>query len=57
MTTRNRRKERTAIGFLKFFSEANLENAIDAVAGLFCVALAYNHDVLEMSPLPKLLSI
>jgi hypothetical protein len=41
----------------KFFEEANLENAIDAVAALFCVVLAYNHDVLEMSPLPKLLSV
>lgn len=41
----------------KFFEDANLENAIDAVAALFCVVLAYNHDVLEMSPLPKLLSV
>lgn len=41
----------------KFFTEANLENALDAVAALFCVVLAYNHDVLKMSPLPKLLSV
>lgn len=41
----------------KFFVEANLENAIDAVAGLFCVVLAYDHDVLKMSPWPKLLTV
>jgi hypothetical protein len=41
----------------KFFGEANLKNAIDAVAGLFCVVLAYNHDVLKMSRWPKLLTV
>jgi hypothetical protein len=41
----------------KFFGEANLENAVDAVAGLFCVVLAYNHDLLETSPWPKLLTV
>ena len=41
----------------KFFEEANLENAIDAVAALFCMVLAYDHDVLKMSPWPKLLSV
>jgi hypothetical protein len=41
----------------KFFEEANLENALDSVAGLFCIVLAYNHDMLETSPWPKLLHV
>jgi hypothetical protein len=42
----------------KYFHKANLENAIDAVAGLFCLVLAYQYpNVLEMSPWPKLLDV
>jgi hypothetical protein len=39
------------------FEEANLENAVDSVAALFCIVLAYDHDVMKMSPWPKLLSV
>jgi len=39
-----------------YFSEANLENALDAVAGLFCLMIAYHLPHLwELSPWPKLL--
>ena len=41
----------------KFYGKANLENAIDAVAGLFCVVLAHNHNLLETYPWPKLLHV
>ncbi len=39
------------------FTDANLENAIDAVAGLFCLELVYDHNLLEKSPWPKLLHV
>jgi len=42
----------------KYFSEANLENALDAVAGLFCLMIAYHRpDLWALSPSPKLLYV
>jgi len=41
-----------------YFGEANLENALNAVAGLFCLVLAYHHpDLWKMKPWPKLLEV
>ena len=40
------------------FGEANLENALDAVGGLFCLLIAYYRPYLwQLSPWPKLLHI
>jgi hypothetical protein len=43
----------------EYFTEANLENAIDAVAGLYCLVLAYHRPLglWKASPQPKLLHI
>ena len=42
----------------KFFTEANMENALDAVSGLFCLVLTYyRRELYKAGPWPKLLSI
>jgi hypothetical protein len=41
-----------------YFGDANLENALDAVAGLLCLMIAYYRErIWELSPWPKLLHV
>ena len=42
-----------------YFAEANLENALDAVCGLFCLVLGYHHfqGLWKADPWPKLLHV
>ena len=40
-----------------FFEEANLASALDSVAGLFCIVLAFDHDLTKTFPWTKLLHI
>jgi hypothetical protein len=42
-----------------YFTEANLENTLDAVSGLYCLVLAYHQPrgLWKATPLPKLLHV
>jgi hypothetical protein len=42
-----------------YFTEANLENALDAVAGLYCLVLTYHRPLglYNATPLPNLLHV